>query len=310
MHKNCMRKQEKDIFEVLTVYFDVKEHSVKAEVVAAMIKATANLIRVAGKETSGNTTLEVNVRAVETGSLGVPIEVLIPAGIFLQENIQNIAATISVLKEYFCLKQWLQNKPLPSPQEDGTVKINDINIKAETINVYYNCSVEKDMSDAFNEIESDNKISDISITQASNKEKIVTIPRSDFENFKKQSTNEQPRESSYEETIRTEVTLRKAVFLGKGKWGVLFEERKINVKITDEEFLQEVFDSHQEFRAGDKLNVSLQIKRTFDEDLREMVIDVRGYEITKVYKVIHKSIRHTEAKRTPSVKQSRLFDNK
>ena len=303
--------------ELLTIQFGVATHEVNAEAVASMIRAVTLLIQVSNKEVGSDCELSVKVRAFAPGSLEISLELIIPMGVVILEKVPLIlgkapilASVLSIIKDYFSLKKWLQGKPLPKKNDDGQYDIGDqkYEIHAETVNVYNNSQINNYVTEAFWEAHKDSTVKDVAFFKGEKKELLVNVPDTHFQHFDASTYEDIPQDRT-EQTERVIVTVATPVFRGKGKWKVVYQKNIISVSITDEVFLQKAAGTVYRFGTGDKLDVDMNIKYKKDKNTDELLIDRSGFVVVTVWNHIPKPSKRKPNKQEKTDKQKTFFDS-
>lgn len=162
------------------------------------------------------------------------------------------------------------------------------------INIVQNPQITTALHQAFVEVEKDNAIEAVQIIDNTSKEVIVHIERPEFPYFKFPEFTED--EELPEERVRGERTtlvVHTLVLAGKGKWKFINDGVTISASMDDESFLERVRGRTEQFGAGDRLDVDLEISEKYD-DTTSAYRRTGKYVVTKVLKHSPPPVNHKQ----------------
>lgn len=197
-----------------------------------------------------------------------------------------VAGTLSGL-----IIAWILSSDKKLTIEDVQKIIESMESKQETeivtnvYKIYQKVDVKQTLNQTFQIVDNDGNIESLDITQ--NEREILNIPKADFKKYIK------PQSEIIEEIIETEkveieqisLIVKTVHFEGAAKWGFVWRGYPIKASIKDMEFLDKL--NTEAFKRGDILNVRLQKRSVYNEDLKTYIIDEKSYEIIEV--IEHKS---------------------
>ena len=229
-----------------------------------------------------------------------------PEGRAMYDNRSPIAVNsvvsqiLKTIQQAVDLKKSLKGKPpqkLPDPSDEQSPTVINSGDNV-VINIVQNPQVIAALNQAFVEVEKDNAINSVQIIDNTSHQEIVNIARQEFPYFKYPEVTED--EELPEERVRGERTtlvVHTPVLAGKGKWKFINDGATISASMADESFLERVHGRAEQFAAGDRLDVDLEITEKYDDA-------TSAYRRTGKY-VVTKVLKHSPP---PNQKQRDLFD--
>jgi len=200
-----------------------------------------------------------------------------------------VAGTLSGL-----ILVWILSKDTKLSLEDVAkiIQIIESNDKKEiaknVYNIYQFNEVKQTINQTFKIISSDPNIESLDV--ALDSKELFNIDRQDFEKHIDNNLEQVEKTKQNPITISNEVSLvvKTVHFEGDGKWAFVWKGYPIKATMKDEKFLNRL--NNEAFKRGDILEVILQQKQTFDDDLNTMIVDQSSYVILEVKNHISKNI--------------------
>ncbi len=233
--------------------------------------------------------LEIRIRAIEQGSFLIDIGLIaVPVlDIVRTIDVDVISKVVRTVVDIFKLRKFLKGEKPEKVREKGddlTVTSqsgNQITINRPTFNIYdSNIAVGEAMAKHFSALNSDSSIESFEIQDAKRK-LLFESSREDFEMMSVKRLTEMPEENVRLLEQPTALYIFKLVWDKTRKWEFIHQGIKISAYIKDESFFQSI-DQGEQFSKGDSLEVELQIKQIFSEDVNTYIND--SYNIMKVFK--------------------------
>jgi TusA-related sulfurtransferase len=199
-----------------------------------------------------------------------------------------IASTLSGL-----LLVWILSKDTKLSLEDVAkiIEIIESNEKKEiaknVYNIYQFNEVKQTINQTFEIISNDPNIKSLDV--ALDSKELFNIDRQDFEKHIDNNIEQVEKTLQNPITISNEVSLvvKTVHFEGDGKWAFVWKGYPIKATMKDAKFLKRL--NNESFKRGDILEVILQQKQTFDDDLKTMIVDQSSYVILEVKNHISKN---------------------
>lgn len=247
--------------------------------------------------------IEIKVKPFQAGSFTVPFELveMLIAGMLSVPDSSYIPLIIKTLKELVEVRVKLkgeQPKSIEKTNNNTQVTSNNgdvINISNVTGNIYVNNTI---VNDAFSQtaqaLKSDEAIQNYELKDSKNNS-LFKIQKNELKYLEGPSIQpDETAEIQKEKVITqdTKLNIFKIVFDETSKWTFIYKGQKINAKIQDDNFHNDI-KMGERFGIGDILEVKLQILQEYNETAKTYVN--KAYEITNVIKHI------------PQPKQSKLF---
>lgn len=116
-------------------------------------------------------------------------------------------------------------------------------------------------------VEKDPAIEGINISDNTTHKSIASISRKEFPYLKRpeiKSDEEPPRERVRPE--RVTLVIHSPVLAGKAKWKFIYHGTTISASMADESFRRRVQGREEQFGAGDRLDVALEISEKYDDE--------------------------------------------
>ncbi|WP_437207090.1 hypothetical protein [Planctomicrobium sp. SH664] len=290
-----------DEIESVSLRLRTPESTADAAAVASMLHALVVLIEETNERIGDQREIAIRVRPFEEGSLEIPFDLIVYGGLGLLALNDVASRILKTIQQAVDLKKSLQGKPpetlsTESPSQSPTIVNSGDNV---VINIVQNPQVTAALHQAFVDIEKDKAIDGVQLVNNATQEEIVNISRQEFPYFKYPDIGED--EELPDERIRGEHTtlvVHSPVLAGKAKWKFLYEGKTISASMADEAFRERVRGRAEQFGAGDRLQVLLEIGEKYDES-------TSAYRRTGQY-VVRQVLKHSPP--PPKRQQKELFE--
>jgi len=239
--------------------------------------------------------IEVKIKAQSEGSFIVDL-VVQSAGVvenlknlFSAEAVGYIADICELVGMTYAVAKFLKGKKPKEVVSDGeSAKI--INQDGEVnyfdlrgANIYLNSpKIQNGIAKGFETLNADNDVDSFEITD-NKEEPLVSVGRDDFDELSHTEITEKQERVDVKRGVLRIVSV---VFGAKKKWAFVYEGIRIEARITDDVFLERVAN-REPFAHGDALEVEMDIKQIYDDDIGLFINDT--YTVTKVIQHISKS---------------------
>lgn len=265
------------------------DSSVDAIALSQIISDMATLTREAAIAEESTADCKVSVTAFKNGSFQIDFTAVAGAAATLltqAATIANIASNaITTVKGYFEVKKVLNgsmpkevkelsgNKILVTAEDGGTVLVNK---GCEA--VYINCNVDnrvQNITNCINQLENANGFSFDTDEGSSNYDK------NDIDRISKPLPFIE--ESLYKiSKVKTDLLIKKPDLLGHSTWSFRWNDKNIDAKIQDDDFLEYIHSGNYSIHGGSFITAEMEIIVRLNED---GTLDERSvnYVIKKVY---------------------------
>jgi hypothetical protein len=208
------------------------------------------------------------------------------SNLFKKDNVEYAANLVTILGGIIGVAQFLKGEK-PNKIEtldNGSVKIennkgNITIIDKSVYNIYERPSVQAPLKTTFESLDADLNITGFDLLNK-DESQISHVPREDFNYM----TGLPEGELQSDEIVSEEHTTLNIVSMDwelKKKWDFYFLGNKINAKIKDQIFAEDIKNG-KPFRMGDSLEVIMEIPKQFDNLINTNVN--KSYTITKIIK--------------------------
>ncbi len=253
--------------ESLSLRLRTPESTAEAATVASMLHALVVLVDETNERVGDGRSISIRVRPFEEGSLEIPFDLIVygTAGLLAVNSV--VSQILKTIQQAVDLKKSLKGKP-PKSSSDGSVEQSPAVINSGdnvVINIIQNPQVTAAFHQAFVEVEKDKAIERVQIIDNTTHEEIVNIERREFPYFKYPEVAED--DEMPEERVRGEratLIVHTPVLAGRGKWKFIYDGATISASMADESFLERVRGRAEQFGAGDRLVVDLEIGEKYD----------------------------------------------
>ena len=293
---------------------DENAHSMNAEVFNECERQFIKAIK--STEKYFEDTLQVKIKPREEGSLIDVFTIAIsnPAITTTFTAIITIFATKFFDSKFSSAKHKTDetNKKLENLQtikeqiKAGTLTVDDFDYIASN-----DKELRKQKSIFFKSAKKESELTKIEAITSSNTQSIViVVERKDFDNLILPETTEKEEDSQQAKIFIVSPILMQ----GKKNpaWRGIFGEQLIEFKITDKEFLQQVYGKQIKFSNGTFINCELKITKTTNIETEETKISREvtavsnyGEDDTQIRKIIHRR----KPQKTDTAQMLSLFDN-
>lgn len=285
--------------ESLSLRLRTPESTADAAAVSSILHALVMLVDEANAEVGDGRAISIRVRPFEEGSLEIPFDLIVYGGAGLLAVNSVISQILKTIQQAVDLKKSLKGKPPDKLSVRGNEQSPQVINSGDNvvINIVQNPKVTAAFHRAFADAEKDKSIESVEIIDNESREEIVNITRQEFPYFKHPEVAED--EELLEERVRGEratLIVHTPVLAGKGKWKFIYNGVTISASMADESFLERVRVRSEQFGAGDRLDVELEIDEKYDSA-------TSTYRRTGKY-VITKVLSHSPP---PNQKQRDLF---
>jgi len=266
-----------------------------------MLHALVVIIEETNERVGDGREISIRVRPFEEGSLEIPFDIILYGGAGLLAVNSVISQILKTVQQAIDLKKSLKGIPpekLPDESDEQVVNINNSGDNV-VIKIVHNRQVSTAFHQAFIEVEKDKTIDSVQLIDNTTHEEIVNISRQEFPYFRYPEISDEGELP--EERIRREkstLIVHSPVLSGKAKWKFIYEGVVISALMADESFLERVRKRAEQFGAGDRLDVDLEIREKYDDT-------TSAYRRTGKY-VVSKVLKHSPP--PPKQKQKDLFD--
>lgn len=265
--------------------FEVREHSVRADILANAISSCDAVIRNASKFSLGLHDVNVEVSALRPGSVEVNLRV---SASHDDENVDSVAMAVGVIPKTLDVFKFLKGEPIRSAEmsENDVVLQNKDGERIAIAQSLYKNLLDTDVPPfgdctCYNE----DDITTISLLDAQTRHEIARLDYKDFKYMRPQVislSNTENREKIENCDLRiATIPLNEP----KNQWVFIHRTTKIAAKIKDEKFLESVNKSVHSFGRGDCLKVILRSIEPIGAS--GMGNEKIRYDILKVLEVIH-----------------------
>lgn len=253
--------------ESLSLRLRTPESTADAAAVASMLHVLVVLIEEANERVGDGREISIRVRPFEEGSLEIPFDLIALGGAGLLAVNTVLSQILKTIQQAVDLKKSLKGKAPENPRKRGVEQTPSVVNSGDNavINIIQNPKINDAFHQAFIEVEKDEAIESVQIISNTTREEIVNIDRQDFTYFKYPKIAED--EDIAEERVRCEratLVLHTPVLAGRGKWKFYNDGATISASMADESFRQRVRERAEQFAAGDRLVVDLEICEKYD----------------------------------------------
>lgn len=255
-------------------------NSIDAELFVNSINHTLALVKESAIAINPNAFLRLEIKTMKDGSFETIIDAVAKytPDLINKDNARLAAEIIGGFLAFLQIKQLLKGgepKKIEVIKNDSIITNQDNQtIKAPTniVNNYFNnSSINNSIVHIFNELELSDREGFV-VEHGTNK---VEFKRTDYRKMKSTIHHEQLVVVTKKETrlIKDcELTIKKPDLIGHSKWEVIFD-RKIDVKIADEEFLTRIREGIIKISGGYKLVCNLEIQTEIDSEYNAISVE-------------------------------------
>ena len=282
-------------------------NEIDSEYLGFILQNIAKIIKLSMNEIDNNAFCKLNFKTTRSGSIEIDFSTIVEVTKNLFNYTVSAVGTAYIATEAFKkmieIKDFLKGKKPKkiietkskitiTNHDNGILKIDKSKSRADIYfkdPIFENCII-----NIFNSLEHEQR--ENFTFKRKNKSDELKIPKEHYSNMRAVliEKNDLEKTTSDLKKVEIDLTIKKPDLLGNSKWEVIFD-KKIDVKISDEQFLTKVRSGKIKLYAGCKIKVKMNINSRFDENLD--VIDV-DYDVIEVVGDIIEPIK------TPD-----LFDN-
>lgn len=281
-----------DLFHESIDTFKVKfegGNTIDAELFIRTINNTIELVKATANAIDPTAFLRLEIRATKEGSFETIIDTIVkhPMDLINKDNIRLAAEIITGYLSFLQIKSHLKGrkpKTLKQTQEGTTItnhEDQEITATTNIVNCYLNNSkVDNTIIQIFTDLKASGR-EGIIIEHQDKKE---TFKKTDYEHMSANIVEEDKpiiSKSTSQLIEKCRLTVKKPDLRGNSKWEVIFD-RKIDVKIADEEFLQQIREGIIKFSGFSVLICDLNIRTETDDEYNPISIE---YTVTKVHDI-------------------------
>lgn len=247
--------------------------SIDAVILSKIIMDLAELTKISALEENPDAYLKINVTAFKNGSFQIDFSTICEFTENLISNspqfIQLASTVISTVKGYFEIKKLLKgNKPKSiQDKNDGKITITSQDNHSVTVN--------KSSGAVINNFHIDNLVVNISSNISENNKDggfsfETTTDTTHFSN-EDIANMSRPLPIIEEEQIKNtiisaDLPIKKADLLGKSAWSFIFNNKTIDAKIDDEDFIDKIHNGEISIHSGDYITAELVISVQISEN--------------------------------------------
>jgi len=287
--------------ESLSLCLRTPESTADAATVASMLHALVVLVDETNNRVGDGRAISIRVRPFEEGSLEIPFELIVYAGGGLLAINSLASKILKTIQQVVDLRKSLKGKPPESPSDRHVDQSPSVINSGDNVAIYIiqNPQVNAALHQAFVEVEKDTAIESVQIIDNSTREEIINIERQEFPYFKhlEVGENEEIPEERFR-VVRAQLIVHTPVLAGRGKWKFIYEGATIWASMADESYLERVRGRAEQFGAGDRLVVDLEIVEKYNSS-------TSAYQRTGQY-VVRTVLTHSPP--PAKYKQRGLFD--
>lgn len=280
----------------MKIVFNGESQLIEANTLINSLIHFTNIVQEINKELSHDSKkVEVKIKALPEGSFIVDFVIQASdifnqiRGLLTPSNMSYAADLVEVTFGIYAVAKWLKGKkPNRIENKDNVIVIENSNGEVNTFdfkgaNIYLtNNYIREAISKSFETLESDSNVSGFELLN-NNNEKILEIESAEFveltqNDFTSEKTEKTLLENANMHIIALDLELKK-------KWDFYYNGHKISAKVKDPSY-QEIINKGERFGKGDVLEVELEIKQEFNEDVNTFIN--KSYSIIKIKKHIVK----------------------
>ena len=283
-----METQNKHDFKIK---FEKTEHAINVDTYIQSLSALSVLLKEVNYQVdNSNPEVTINVVAEESGSFDVLLQIsefVHDNHTIIRENVETLSWVVAIAVGVIQMHKWAKKTDDAKTEMNGNkviLKDSNNNVIHQTNTTVYNLyktnqTVSDAISNQFQAVEKDKEIDAITIK---NNDEVTQFSRNDFADL----AEKRIIDTSDKEIIKVPaiLTISKIVLDNRDrKWELVYQGNKINAKIVDDKFWQNVLAGIERFANGERLAATLVITREYDQligaylDKEYKVIDVRQH---------------------------------
>jgi len=283
-----METQNKHDFKIK---FEKTEYAINVDTYIQSLSALSVLLKEVNYQVdNSNPEVTINVVAEESGSFDVLLQIaefVHDNHTIIRENVETLSWVVAIAVGVIQMHKWAKKADDAKTEMNGNkviLKDSNNNVIHQTNTTVYNLyktnqTVSDAISNQFQAVEKDKEIDAITIK---NNDEVTQFSRNDFADL----AEKRIIDTSDKEIIEVPaiLTISKIVLDNRDrKWELVYQGNKINAKIVDDKFWQNVLAGIERFANGERLAATLVITREYDQligaylDKEYKVIDVRQH---------------------------------
>jgi hypothetical protein len=245
------------------------DNAIDATLLSNILKNMATLTKLAAQEVEPEAYLKMNVTAFEKGSFQIDFSAVCELGEDLIHHASEVTQLASVMigtvKGFFEIKKFLKGKKAEKiePVEKGKIQLTDNEGQSIVVNessgaVINNYNIDNLVVNISNDISSNGK--GFSFNTSSGQSYYNT---EDLQEIRKPIAIE----DTYckKSTINADLLIKKADLLGNSAWSFKYNDKTIEARITDDNFLSSIKNG-ESIHAGDYITAKLEIMVDLGKD--------------------------------------------
>lgn len=277
-----METQNKHDFKIK---FEKTEHAINVDTYIQSLSALSILLKEVNYQVDNNNPeVTISVIAEESGSFDVLLQIAEFIGnnhAIIHESVETLSWVVGIAVGAIQIHKWSKKTDDTKTEINGnkvTLKDSNNNIIHQTNTTIYNLyktnqTVNDAISSQFQAVDKDKEINAIMIT---NGDETVQFNRDDFADLAEKRIIDTGDKEIVE--VPATLTISKVILDNRDrKWELVYQGNKINAKVVDDHFWQNVLAGIERFANGDKLVATLVITREYDQ--------IIGAYLDKEYKV-------------------------
>lgn len=263
-------------------------NSIDAELFVNTINHTIALVKESARAINPSAFLKLEIKTTKDGSFETIIDAVAKYSLDLinKDNARLACEIVAGYLAFLQIKQHLKGeepKKIETKNADSIIINQDnqsIQAPSSIINNYFNnrTNIDNYISQIFNDLEMSDREGFV-IEHGVNK---VTFKKTDYKRMTVSAVKQQAVINTKKETRilkDCELIIKKPDLIGGSKWEMIFD-RKIEVKIDDEEFIKQIRGGVIKISGGYRLVCDLKIITEIDEEYNGISVE---YIVVKVY---------------------------
>lgn len=271
----------------LSIHYEGQLQQIDVEILIASLLNLAEVTRTVAADVAGDAPIQVKATAPERGSFVIDLEMIRKTGELLAGSVgPQIPTIVRMILDILHIKQLLKGEQPDSVVTDGdTVIIVKGDAHLEISRNVYTYHTEKPNVDAglsriFERMVENPEIESVSI-EAPNIGKF----QAENKDFAAMARHSEVAPDTGKVTVSAELVVTKLVFERGRRWEFVYQGNKISAVIEDDAFWSQVDSRAERFAKGDRLEVTLEISRVYDEmancwlNKSYKVLSVKGHHL-------------------------------
>ena len=268
------------------IKFDTSKESIDAATLANALGAYKRTILSLTENCHDNEMLLVEVDGVNKGCLEIHTILTVVQSVLNPDTLPVIVDGIKALVNLYKFLKGFPAKKVVALDSNNKESMNQVVItNADNATIVINNNVYNTYANSDTPPFGDSryyaqdKISSVRMLDDSNRE-YVRIDKSEFGSFEKRRHRVDEEGCEDTQEMLDLIVAKIPLDAPKNQWGFIYEGRRINAKIKDENFIDDVNQHKVTFGKGDGIQARVLIHKEYDCSLNSVVI--RSYTILKV----------------------------